>query len=737
MPNRLASEQSPYLLQHANNPVDWYPWGNEAFEAARTSGKPIFLSIGYATCHWCHVMERESFENAGVANVLNESFIPIKVDREERPDVDRVYMTFVQATTGAGGWPMSVWLTPDLQPFYGGTYFPPAAQWGRPGFVDVLAEIGRAWREDRLNVVQSAAQIVERLSQMARGQDQPLVPGVTALEKTFQQFQQSFDSRRGGFGDAPKFPRPSELLFLLREYARLRLREDASARQASDAALAMVVQTLRAMALGGMRDHIGGGFHRYSVDGNWRVPHFEKMLYDQAQIVLACLEASQAAGDPFFAQIAEDTLQYVRRDMTDKRGGFFSAEDADSEEPTTSAGPKPQAPSPKPHKVEGAFYVWTADEIKRQLGDDAAIFEARYGILPAGNAPFDPQNEFVNKNLLHTAQSIADIAKSLGKPPIEVAESLLRARKLLFDTRELRPRPQLDDKVLTAWNGLMIAAFARASRVLGGEALGQENIENPTAADLQSAIAAASFIRDVMWNADTRTLLRRYRAGDAAIEGYAEDYAFLIFGVLELFQASGDPRWLAWARDLQGRQDELFWDEGSGGWFSTTGNDPSVLVRMKEDYDGAEPSPTSVSAMNLLTLAHLTGERAYTDRAARAMASFGGRLEEMGRAVPFMAAVLSMSIADGEQIVIIGPRDSAETTALWTAAHKKYRPFTVVTRVDPADQAAIALHLPWIAGMKMLDGKPTAYVCRGFACDAPSTDPAVFSPRSLGEGALE
>ena len=738
MANRLAREQSPYLLQHANNPVDWYPWGTEAFEAARASGKPIFLSIGYATCHWCHVMERESFESVGVANVLNDLFISIKVDREERPDVDRVYMTFVQATTGSGGWPMSVWLTPELQPFYGGTYFPPAAQWGRPGFVDVLAEIGRAWREDRLNVVKSAAQIVDRLSLMARGQDDPRTPGEAALTKTFSQFQQSFDTRRGGFGDAPKFPRPSELLFLLREYARIRLREDATAKQASDAALAMVVQTLRAMALGGMRDHIGGGFHRYSVDGNWRVPHFEKMLYDQAQIVLACLEASQAAGDPFFAQIAEDTLQYVRRDMTDKRGGFFSAEDADSEEPRTSeAGPKSQAPSPTPHKVEGAFYVWTAEEIKTQLGDDAAIFEARYGILPAGNAPFDPQNEFVNKNLLHTAQSIADIAKSAGKQPIEVAESLLRARKLLFDTRELRPRPQLDDKVLTAWNGLMIAAYARASRVLGGGALGQENIENPTAADLQSALAAASFIRDVMWNGNTRTLLRRYRAGDAAIEGYAEDYAFLIFGILELFQASGDPQWLTWARELQARQDELFWDSGSGGWFSTTGNDPSVLVRMKEDYDGAEPSPTSVSAMNLLTLAHLTGERGYTDRAAEAIASFGGRLEEMGRAVPFMAAALSTSIAAGEQIIIVGPRDSAETSALWIAAHKKYRPFAVIVRVDPSDQSALAVHMPWIADMKMLNGRPTAYVCRDFACEAPSNEPAVFSPRSLGEGALE
>ena len=341
-----------------------------------------------------------------------------------------------------------------------------------------------------------------------------------------------------------------------------------------------------------------------------------------------------------------------------------------------------------------------------------------------GNAPFDPQHEFVNKNLLHTAQSIADLAKGANTSPIDVAESLLRARQVLFDARELRPRPQLDDKVLTAWNGLMIAAFARASRVLGGGALGQDNVENPTAAHLQSATAAASFIRDTMWNADTRTLLRRYRAGSAAIDGYAEDYACLIFGVLELFQASGDPAWLAWARDLQARQDELFWDSESGGWFSTTGSDPSVLVRMKEDYDGAEPAPTSVSAMNLLTLAHLTGERAYSDRAMEAIASFGGRLEEMGRAVPFMAAALSRSIAQSEQIVILGPRDAEATEALWIAAHKKYRPFAVVTRIDPKDQAALSAHMPWVAGMKMIDGKPTVYVCRDFACDAPSTDPA-------------
>jgi len=489
----------------------------------------------------------------------------------------------------------------------------------------------------------------------------------------------------------------------------------------------MVVQTLRAMALGGMRDHIGGGFHRYSVDGDWRVPHFEKMLYDQAQIALACLEAAQAGEDPFFAQIAEDTLQYVRRDMTDARGGFYSAEDADSLPPETQAlkPSSPQAVEPSsPHKVEGAFYVWTADEIITQLGAHAPAFVGRYGVLANGNAPFDPQHEFVNKNLLYTALSIADIAKGLKKTPIEVAESLLQSRAILFNTRELRPRPLLDDKVLTAWNGLMIAAFARAARVLGGGALGAENVENPTAAHLQSATAAAAFIRDVMWNAGSKTLLRRYRGGDAAIEAYAEDYAYLVFGVLELFQATGDPDWLAWARALQARQDELFWDTKNGGWFSTTGADPSVLVRMKEDYDGAEPSPTSVSATNLLTLAHLTGEREYSDRAIQAIASFGGRLAEMGRAVPFMAAALSTSIAGGEQIVIVGQRDAADTRALWIAANKDYRPFAVMTLVDPSHQAALAVHMPWIAQMKMIDNKATAYVCQRIPrCSCPAVTP--------------
>jgi uncharacterized protein len=711
MPNRLSSEQSPYLLQHANNPVDWYPWGDAAFEAARAAGKPIFLSIGYATCHWCHVMERESFENGDLAQVLNDHFVSIKVDREERPDVDRVYMTFVQATTGSGGWPMSVWLTPELQPFYGGTYFPPHSQYGRPAFRDVLLEISRAWRDEKPKVLRSATEIVGRLEVLARGQSDRRTADESALSTTFQQFLQTFDTKRGGFGDAPKFPRPSELLFLLREHART---GEITGRD-------MAVQTLRAMALGGMRDHIGGGFHRYSVDGSWRVPHFEKMLYDQAQLVLAFLEAAQSTGDPFFAQIAEDTLQYVQREMTDAGGGFYSAEDADSIPPE-------QAADPKAHKSEGAFYIWGIDEVRAALGAQSAIFEGRYGVLPNGNAPFDPQSEFTNKNLLYTALSITDIARAISADPGKIAEVLVRARQVLFDVRGKRPRPQLDDKVLTAWNGLMIGAFARAARVLGGgDALAQVmGGASPGLRHLESATKAAAFIRSTLWDGSTQRLLRRFRGGDAAIEAYAEDYSYLIFGVLELFQATGKAEWLAWARQLQARQDELFWDATSGGWFSTTGKDKSVLLRMKEDYDGAEPSPTSVSALNLLVLAHLTADPGYSSRATEAIASFGGRLSDQGRAVPMMACALSTSIAGGEQIVVVGPRDSAETRALWQAAHVKYRPFAVMVLVDPSEQHALAEHMPWVAAMKMIDGKATVYICRNFTCEAPSTTADVF-----------
>jgi len=695
--NRLARERSPYLLQHANNPVDWYPWGEEAFSRARAEDKPIFLSIGYSTCHWCHVMAHESFEDGPIAALLNAHFVSIKIDREERPDVDRVYMTFVQATTGSGGWPMSVWLTPDLKPFYGGTYFPPASRWGRPGFADILQEIARVWETERSKVAESADALTQRLREHEASNASASVPGPAALEQTLRQFRDAFDARHGGFGDAPKFPRPSELLFLLREHART---GDTQARE-------MVLRTLRAMALGGMRDHIGGGFHRYSVDGGWRVPHFEKMLYDQAQLVLAFLEGAQVSGDPFYAEVAEDTLLYVMREMTDEAGGFYSAEDADSVPPEHAA-------DAAPHPSEGAFYLWRDDEIDAVVGADAALVKSRFGVEPDGNAPMDPQHEFTGKNLLFVARSVDDLAKDSGKSAAEIVEVLNASRLKMFRARLERPRPQRDDKVLMAWNGLMIAAFARMARVRRATA---DGADGPF---LHAAVRAAAFAHDRMWNAATRTLRRRYRDGHADIDGYAEDFAYLIFGLLELFQADPNPAWLEWAIELQHRQDELFWDEAGGGWFSTTGLDPTVLLRMKEDYDGAEPTASSVSVLNLLWLTHVVDEPAWRDRIERTLRSFGPRLEQMGRAVPMMAAALSTRIAGVQQIVLAGSAPN-DADALARVVASRYLPFAITLQLDDARREALAARTPLIAAMRPVGGAAAAYVCRDFACRAPAT----------------
>ena len=710
MVNRLATEHSPYLLQHATNPVDWYPWTPEAFERARREHKPIFLSIGYSTCHWCHVMAHESFENPDIADMLNRFFVSIKVDREERPDVDRVYMSFVQATTGSGGWPMSVWLTPDLKPFYGGTYFPPTSGWGRPGFLDVLGEISRMWERGSQEVQASADDIVRQLAGLRgpgnRRADGRVVGDVASLQDGVEDMARAFDRRHGGFGGAPKFPRPAELLFLLREHARtgeLRARD-------------MVAETVRAMALGGMRDHVGGGFHRYSVDAEWRVPHFEKMLYDQAQIVLACLETAQATGDPFYTSVAEDTLQYVQRDLTHPAGGFYSAEDADSLPPE-------DAGDPTAHKSEGAFYLWSEAEVRALLGDIADLTCLRFGIRPAGNAPLDPHGDFRGKNLLYTAQTIEEVAETSGLSPETVVEHLGHARKRLFDARATRPRPHLDDKILTSWNGLMIAAFARAARVVGWAA-GTDAAAHARAASYQaSARRAAAFIRDTLWRADTRTLLRRFRDDDAAIEGYCEDYAHLVWGLLELFQSDGDPAWLEWAVDLQRRQDEWFWDEEEGGWFSTSGRDPSVLLRLKEDYDGAEPSAGSVATLNLLVLGHLTGEADARARVERALARFGGSLGRLARAVPLMTAALATYHAGVTQIVVVGSREDPRTQALLAEVVGAYRPFAIVVPVDgSADTRSRLASVAPFVGPLTTTGEPTVFVCRDFVCHEPVTN---------------
>ena len=720
--NRLANERSPYLLQHAGNPVDWFPWSASAFARARAEDKPVFLSIGYSTCHWCHVMAHESFEDDAVAAVLNRHFISIKVDREERPDVDRVYMAFVQATTGSGGWPMSVWLTPDLKPFYGGTYFPPAGRAGRPGFTDILQEIARVWAAERGKVLESAEALTARLHGLEQTSGTSDVPGPAALERSVRQFQEAFDPRNGGFGEAPKFPRPSELLFLLREHART---GDAMPRD-------MVLRTLAAMALGGMRDHIGGGFHRYSVDAGWRVPHFEKMLYDQAQLVLAYLEGAQASGDPFYAEVAEDTLLYVLREMTDEGGGFYSADDADSVPPEHAA-------DEAAHKTEGAFYLWRADELDALLGADAAVVKLRFGVEADGNAPADPQHEFTGKNLLYVARPVDDIAAETGKTSADVIGILNRARERMFEARLDRPSPQRDDKILTAWNGLMIAAFARMARVRRGL---DAEAPDTAAPHVQAATRAAQFLRDRMWIPGSRTLLRRYRDGHAEIDAYAEDYAYLIFGLLELFQADANPAWLEWAIELQRRQDELFWDEADGGWFSTTGHDPTVLMRMKEDYDGAEPTASSVSVLNLLVLSHLVEDPGWTARIDRTLRHFGTRLEQMGRAVPMMAAALSTWTAGVRQVVLIRPplddrgapdgdagnaddrgdpaiSGSDDTLGRVVAMH--YLPFAITLTLTSERQQALAARMPFVAAMQPVGGAPSAYVCRQFTCRRPVT----------------
>jgi uncharacterized protein len=710
--NRLTRESSPYLRQHAANPVDWYAWGEDAFARARAADRPIFLSIGYSTCHWCHVMAHESFESHEVADVLNAGFVPVKVDREERPDVDRVYMAFVQATTGAGGWPMSVWLTPDLKPFYGGTYFPPTSRWGRPGFVDILNELSRAWRDERPRVIAAADVLLERLRDAAEdgsrraGGGAPAIAGPDAIDTAVAAFRSAFDHRFGGFGDAPKFPRPSELVFLLRAFAR----------HGQEEARTMAVDTLRAMALGGMRDHIGGGFHRYSVDARWRVPHFEKMLYDQAQLVIACLEAAQAAGDGFYASVAEDTLDYVRRELTHEQGGFFSAEDADSVPPE-------HVGEPDAHATEGAFYIWPQAEVDALFDEqDAHIVRLRFGIEENGNAPADPQDEFGTKNLLYTASSIEEIATRTGLAPDAVVEVLGRARPVLFRTRATRPRPHLDDKVLASWNGLMIAACARAGRVIGGL------VPDAGAEYVGVAERAAAFVRTQMWNAESRTLLRRWRDGDAGIAAYCEDYACVVWGVIELFQATGHVEWLDWALELQARQDALFWDEVDGGWFSTTGDDASVLMRLKEDYDGAEPAASSIGVRNLIDLGHLIAEGDFAARAERTLARFGPRIGDAARAVPCMLGNLASWHGGLSQVVIVGPPARDDTRALHRVLAERYLPFTLVVPVTPGDaQAAVAQRLPWIGPMTMADEQATAYVCRQFACDRPVTSPEALA----------
>ncbi|MCS6953274.1 MAG: thioredoxin domain-containing protein [Bryobacterales bacterium] len=690
--NRLVHEKSPYLLQHAHNPVDWFPWGEEAFEKARREDKPIFLSVGYSTCHWCHVMERESFQNEEIAALLNRYFVPVKVDREERPDVDRIYMTFVQAVTGSGGWPMSVFLTPDLKPFFGGTYFPPDNRWGRPGFRYILERLAEAWISDRERVVHSGEQLLQELRRYVEIVPEPARLDASLLESGFFAFRRSFDSRYGGFGEAPKFPRPAALNFLLREYARTRNPE----------ALEMTLATLEAMARGGIYDHLGGGFHRYSVDERWFVPHFEKMLYDQAQLAVSYLEAFQITGRPVLARVAREVLDYVLRDMTDPEGGFYSAEDADSV----------IDPSQPEVKGEGAFYVWRRDEIEAVLGRPAAEwFAYRYGVEEDGNVAHDPHGEFTGKNILYEARSIEETAHRFGRSAEAMAAALEQAKAALLAARNLRPRPHRDDKVLTSWNGLMISAFAVAARILGQTRY------------LEAARRAAEFVLTRMYDSRAGTLLRRYREGEAAIPAFLDDYAFFAQALLDLYEACFDVRYLEQALELTERMRELFEDRRHGAFFSTAEGDSSLVLRMKDDYDGAEPSGNSIAALNLLRLAAITDRADLRQSAERTLEAFASRMRLAPSGVPQMLVALGWLLATPRQVVIAGPRDDTRTQALLRVVEQRFLPYKVVLLAGEESQPRLAQWQPAIAAMRARQGKPTAYVCENFVCRAPVTEP--------------
>lgn len=697
--NRLIGEKSPYLLQHAHNPVDWHPWGPEAFEKARREDKPIFLSIGYSTCHWCHVMERESFENESIAAVLNQHFVPVKVDREERPDVDRIYMAFVQATTGGGGWPMSVWLTPDLQPFYGGTYFPPEQRYGHPGFQTVLERVAEAWRQDRERIVESGRDAIEQLTRQsvvaAAGPGSALRADKETLDSAFYVFRRSFDSRHAGFGEAPKFPRPVTLNFLLRYYARTRTRE----------ALDMVRATLREMAKGGMYDQLGGGFHRYSVDARWFVPHFEKMLYDQAQLAISYLEAFQITGEASFAETARGILDYVLRDMRDGDGGFYSAEDADSVIDPAHPG----------EKGEGAFYIWAQSEIEAVAGQPAADwFAYRFGVEPGGNVSHDPHQEFTGRNILCQAHSVEETAQHFDRPVAEVQAALLETGRRLLEARGQRIRPHLDDKVLTAWNGLMISAFAKAGAILAERRYSE------------AARRAADFVSGRMYDGGTGILLRRYRQGEAAIPGFLDDYAFFTQGLLDLYETGFEWRDLELAIRLAGKQAELFEDSGSGAFYSTAAGDAALVMRLKEDYDGAEPSGNSIAVLNLLRLAQVTDRRDFRESAERALAAFGPRMVAAPAGVPQMLAAYEFSLAKARQIVLVGERGAPDTARLLAVLHSRFAPSRVVLLVDAESRPALARWLPAVADMTALDGRATAYVCEDYACQLPTPDVETF-----------
>jgi uncharacterized protein YyaL (SSP411 family) len=673
MANRLAHETSPYLLQHAHNPVDWYPWGEEALTRAKAEDKPILLSIGYSACHWCHVMEHESFENPDIAGLMNQHFVNIKVDREERPDLDSIYMAAVQAMTQRGGWPMTVFLTPQGAPFYCGTYFPPEDRMGMPGFPRVLVSVAKAYAERRDEVEQSGQRLVEHLRESARamaaGADE-LNPHLIAT--AVQGLAGAFDGREGGFGGAPKFPQPMSLEFLLHAYIRER----------DPNVLHMVELTLSKMARGGMYDQLGGGFHRYSVDAVWLAPHFEKMLYDNAQLALIYAHAFQLTGKAFYRQVVEETLDYVRREMTSPAGGFYSTQDADSE------------------GEEGKFFLWTPAEVEALLGpEDARAVMRLYDVTDRGN--------FEGKNILHLPVDAADVAGELGMDVQELEAAIARGRRTLVAAREERVHPGRDEKILTSWNGLMLKAFAEGSAILS----------RPDYAD--TARANAEFLLRELWR--DGKLLRTHKDGRSKLNGYLEDYANLVDGLLSLYEVTFELRWFEAASELAETMVEQFWDAAEGCFYDTGVDHEQLINRPRDAFDNATPSGNSVAVEDLLRLWLFTGDSRWSGIAETVLRSMQALAASYPLGFGRLLSAYDLYFGPAHEIALAGPLDAPEIAAFRQALWTRYLPNRVIAAGAPGDAAASAI--PLLAGRDLVNGQPAAYVCHNFACDLPVTDP--------------
>ena len=724
--NRLGKEKSPYLLQHADNPVAWYPWGEEAFAKAKAEDKPIFLSIGYSTCHWCHVMAHESFEDPETAQLMNKYFVSIKVDREERPDLDNIYMKSVMALTGQGGWPLSVFLTPDKKPFFGGTYFPPHSQWGMPGFKEVLTSIHSAWTNQKDEITKSSQNLTMALQgEMASQKNNVRAPDKETLKAAYLLFTRSYDDVYGGFGRSPKFPTSHNLSFLLRYYKRAN----------ESQALVMVEKTLTEMAKGGMYDHLGGGFHRYSTDQQWHVPHFEKMLYDQATLAKTYLEAYQETGKEFYAQTAREIFDYVLRGMQSPEGGFYCAEDADSLD-TMDDGRETMDdrrrtrddtshalhPSP-PIKKEGAFYVWPQKEILEILGPkEGGIFNYHFGVEPNGNAQNDPHGEFTGKNILYAAYSLEETAEHFRKSKEEVAAILQKSREKLFIIRGQRPKPHLDDKILVDWNGLMISSLAFGSRVLDEPRYGQ------------AAERAAQFIFKKLKRPDGR-LLHRYRDGEAAILATMDDYAFLILGLIDLYEATFQAEYLKEAKRLTEEMIRLFWDENRGGFFFAAADAEALIVRRKEIYDGAIPSGNAVAALDLIRLGRMTFNRDWETKAQKLLETFSNEISSMPTGYTQSLMALDFGLGPSKEIVLAGDKDDPKLNQMIQNSFKHFIPNKVVLFRPVSNQEAqeIISLAPFLEKQTALNGQATAYVCENYVCRFPTTELEKFNELLIGE----